>query len=366
MKKPVAISGRQGDYYREVFSEADVERVVQFVKPTQADILVVKEGGYFNESFFNSDWTPNLRMIYRAYYQGYSIVLNHLERSIESLAAFTRRMEASLAHPIGINMYLTPKHAQAFKAHYDTHSIFVLQIEGAKRWSIYKPIVEWPLEERRDPIGPDELGDPVYDVELTAGDLLYVPQGFVHEARTYESSSLHLTLGMFLVTWADLLGSAVEAMKRRDVRLRQPLPIGLLLDGELKGAAVSRYTESMDLVARCSIEEAIGQQAMSFLLERQILPGRHFSSINSVGDISLDTKLVKRPGTICRVLGEGGLSGIQFSGNQVTGPARISEAFRFIASSQEFYAGAVPGLESEEKLVLIRRLVREGLLTVAS
>ena len=32
-----------------------------------------------------------------------------------------------------------------FKAHFDTHDVFVLQIEGCKRWTLYDTPIELPL-----------------------------------------------------------------------------------------------------------------------------------------------------------------------------------------------------------------------------
>ena len=39
----------------------------------------------------------------------------------------------------GANVYLTPAGAQGFAPHYDDIEAFVLQLEGRKRWRVYKP-----------------------------------------------------------------------------------------------------------------------------------------------------------------------------------------------------------------------------------
>ncbi|HJT78220.1 MAG TPA: hypothetical protein VJ739_13535, partial [Gemmataceae bacterium] len=49
---------------------------------------------------------------------------------------------------------------------------------------------------------------------------------------------------------------------------------------------------------------------------------------------------------------------------RVAGPVRIAAALRFIARSERFPARALPELGDDAKLVLARRLVREGLLTI--
>ena len=74
---------------------------------------------------------------------------------------------------------------------------------------------------------------------------------------------------------------------------------------------------------------------------------------------------------ICRVAidgdGEGEGEGvvIQFPGNQVSAPLYLELPFQFIASQDKFPISAIPDiLSNNSKLVLVRRLIREGLLTI--
>jgi len=47
------------------------------------------------------------------------------------------------------------------------------------------------------------------ELMLTAGDLLYMPRGFLHEAWTTDEPSTHLTVGLHVVRWLDLLSVAL-------------------------------------------------------------------------------------------------------------------------------------------------------------
>ena len=90
-----------------------------------------------------------------------------------------------------------------------------------------------------------KMGDPVMDVELDPGDLLYMPRGWIHQAITAwkrirsgegeEKDSLHLTVSaMKNWSWADLLElvvpNALEAVAESDTMsvLRAGLPRGFL------------------------------------------------------------------------------------------------------------------------------------------
>uniref|UniRef100_A0A7S0JIT5 Bifunctional lysine-specific demethylase and histidyl-hydroxylase n=1 Tax=Calcidiscus leptoporus TaxID=127549 RepID=A0A7S0JIT5_9EUKA len=79
-------------------------------------------------------------------------------------------------------------------------------------------------------LGSRELGEPLADLTLKPGDLLYLPRGYVHQARTVSSEpSLHMTVSIARRhTWRDLLElglrGAIEAAAADDVAWRRSLP----------------------------------------------------------------------------------------------------------------------------------------------
>ena len=84
----------------------------------------------------------------------------------------------------GSNTYLTPADAQGFSPHYDDIEAFCMQLEGQKRWRVYKPMngeETLPRFSSRN-FAQEEIGEPVIDAVLSTGDLLYMPRGWVHQA----------------------------------------------------------------------------------------------------------------------------------------------------------------------------------------
>jgi hypothetical protein len=66
---------------------------------------------------------------------------------------------------------------------------------------------------------------------------------------------------------------------------------------------------------------------------------------------------------ICRALEGPGYAAIQYSGGKIVGPQKIGSALRYIAQHQTFAMRDLPDdLTGQEKLVLVRRLIRGGLL----
>jgi len=105
----------------------------------------------------------------------------------------------------------------ALAAHYVDVDVFVLQVKGKKTWSLFPSRNEQevlPLFSSGD-FDEEELGKPC-EVDLGPGDLLYLPRGAIHRARTDKAgSSLHLTISAnHLNTWANLLEDALpEALR---------------------------------------------------------------------------------------------------------------------------------------------------------
>ncbi|ALC48872.1 CG2982 [Drosophila busckii] len=134
---------------------------------------------------------------------------------------------------VGANVYLTPPKSQGFAPHYDDIEAFVLQVEGRKRWRLYSPptpsetlaLVSSPN------LKPEQLGPPIFDGVLEAGDILYFPRGTVHQALTEKKHhSLHITLSVYQKqAYANLMEhlmpSVLERAVKQHLSLRRGLPL---------------------------------------------------------------------------------------------------------------------------------------------
>ena len=194
-----------------------------------------------------SDGRPELPALFRAYHDGYTIIVNGLHRRWPSISLLSAKLSEELGHSIGVNLYLTPSQAQGFQPHVDGHDVFILQIDGEKDWEVYCAPVELPLEDQKTEFSLQELGPPVLSGQLTPGDVLYIPRGFVHRARTGRPSSLHLTIGVHAWRWIDVLHRAVDEMARNHVDLRRAVP-GDWAPSELAG----RTSELLEMLTKTS------------------------------------------------------------------------------------------------------------------
>lgn len=364
-------------YYAGLFSTADIDQVIAYTRPKFLDPSAFSPGAPRAATFVQG-WLagplqqegaiyPGIAEVHRVFAQGKTVIIRAMQHRWPSVAALCRDLEVVFYCPVHANLYWTPSGAQGFDAHFDTHEVFVLQLEGAKTWRLYCSGRTLPLVEERLSVPKDQLGTP-REVHLQAGDVLYIPRGHVHEAFTSEVSSLHLTVGINVHRWADLLHEALADVTGRDERLRESLPPGTLSGKELTTALRDRFRQVLEvLVEGARAESAVRLLGDRFFGQLQVLPDDHSVPFVKGDSLTLDTVLRRRPGTICRVVRDGEWVIIQFPGGQVGGPPKIASALHFVASADRFPVRALPDdLGAESKLVLARRLLREKLLEVLS
>jgi hypothetical protein len=375
-KQPLHLSRGEANYYAELFTSADVDSVLAFTRPKFEDAAAFTPEGPRPKSFVqgwladrpsqNGTAFPGIADLRRVYDQGRTVVIMTMQQRWLPLAVLCRNLEADFRCPVHANLYLTPAGAQGFDVHFDTHEVFVLQLEGHKTWRLYPPTRTLPLVGERFTTPRDQLG-PVREVHLQAGDLLYLPRGHVHEAFTAECASMHVTLGVNVFRWADLLHEALDAVTRADERLRESLPSELFAGAAPSDDIKERFKALLGVVAsNARLDAAVGRLDDAFFGQMQVLPSGYFAPPAKEECIDLDTVLEKNTGAVCRIVEEGAWIALEFPGGRIGGPLKIASALRFVARRQRFAVRALPDdLGGEAKLVLARRLVRERLLRVA-
>jgi len=186
----------------------------------------------------------------------------------------------------------------------------------------------------------------VEDVTLRPGDTLYLPRGWLHEAATSSSDSLHITVGVNVYTWLDAFKEALEDCSE-DVPFRRS-PEGDVDD------LVERLRSRLE-------PEDVGRRRRRRLVRtRRPILGGQLSQLRGLESLGLETQLDRRPTVLFDLEG----TTLLFEGKRVAFPQGAREDLEFLAAADEpFTAADLPGdLDHETRLVLVRRLVREGFL----
>ncbi len=376
-QKPLAVSRDDAAFYRGLFALADVDSVIAYTRPKFLEPGDL-EGGTPKSHPFVQGWLPDndplqvpfypdVAQLRKAFGAGKTVIITAMEHRWGPVAAMCRRLEVYFGCPVHTNLYLTPPGAQGFEPHFDTHEVFVLQIEGTKHWRFYGPARELPLADERFTIAREQLGPPSQEAKVRPGDLLYMPRGHVHEAFTSDSLSLHLTVGIKVFRWTDLVGRALADLSARDANFRKSLPSALLTGAEPPDALERQFRGLLQaLAADADLSRSVQGMAADFVSKLAPLPCGYFAEVDAES-VVLESVLERAPGALCWVAeSEGGRVTLHFPGGKVEGPSKIASALRYVARNSRFAVQSLPDeLADSAKLVLARRLVRDRLLTVA-
>lgn len=197
------------EYYKPVISTPDIDKMlrnnnVQFSK--NLDVTSYSDG---KRETHNPVGRALPNIVWDYYKNGCSIRLLNPQAFIPKLALLNSSLQEYFGCFVGANAYLTPPDSQGFAPHYDDIEAFIMQVEGQKHWKLYAPKSESETLPRFSSgnFSQDEIGDPIMELTLQPGDLLYFPRGTIHQGRTVPGShSLHITLSCYQRnTWGDLM-----------------------------------------------------------------------------------------------------------------------------------------------------------------
>ncbi|XVU21803.1 cupin domain-containing protein [Actinoplanes sp. CA-054009] len=306
--------------------------------------------------------------VMRLYAEGATLVLQGLHRLWPPLIDYSRRLGAELRRPLQVNAYLTPPQSQGFSTHYDTHDVFVLQVDGTKRWRLHEPVLADPLEKqawggRADEVGATAEGEPAFDILLEPGDALYLPRGWLHSAEAQGARSLHLTIGVRAMTRyamvEELLGLALD-----DARLRATLPYGLdVSDPEAIEPELTETVEALRdwlaTVEPARVAERLRDRDWPSARPEPVSP---LAQLDFAAGLGPDDEIRGREGLRWRLADDGAEHVVlRLVGRTMRFPAYCAPALRLALGGEPIRVGDLPLEDGADRMVLARRLLNEAL-----
>ncbi|MEX1263062.1 MAG: cupin domain-containing protein [Actinomycetota bacterium] len=286
--------------------------------------------------------------------RGATIVLQGLHRWSEPVTRFNRSLELELGHACQVNAYITPAGAQGLELHHDPHDVFVLQAFGRKRWEVHAA----PTEHDRPPL----------DVEVAPGDTIYMPAGTPHAASAQKTVSGHLTVGVHVTRWRGVLTSAWTSSVD-DPSLDDPLPAGWLRDRSgLAGELSRRVRAATERMLVADAGEIVADRADRFLSVRAQIARGSIAERAQAAEVDDATVLTRRQGSFCEIRCRNEALVVLLGDRRLRLPAWLEPAMRRVAARDSFRVGELDDLvpDAASRVVLARRLMREGLLTATA
>ncbi|MFL6142116.1 MAG: cupin domain-containing protein [Labedaea sp.] len=309
--------------------------------------------------------------VLRLFADGCTLVLQGLHRLWPPVIDFAGRLGLDLGHPVQANAYITPASAQGFAAHYDVHDVFVLQLAGRKRWLVHDPVHPDPL--RSQPWQPraaavaERAGEqPHLEAELAPGDVLYLPRGYLHSATALGEVSAHLTVGVHVITRYALV-EALCALAADDAGLRSSLPLGM--DAADPAHLEAELTATVELLVR-RLRETDPAEVARIARDRvwdgsRPLPLAPLAQAGAVAAVRVGDRVRVRPGLRFALRSEGDTVLLDLPGDQLSLPGSTAAALRVLLGGEAVAIGELPGLDHDDQVVVVRRMLREGLVVPA-
>uniref|UniRef100_A0AAQ5X8T3 Bifunctional lysine-specific demethylase and histidyl-hydroxylase n=1 Tax=Amphiprion ocellaris TaxID=80972 RepID=A0AAQ5X8T3_AMPOC len=225
-KKPVFVQRKNPDYYKGLFSTAEFDCVLREEDVQYGVNLDVTSYTNGKRETHNPPGRALPFTVWDFYESGCSLRMLNPQAFSSTVWNVLSILQEQFGSMAGANVYLTPPGTQGFAPHYDDIEAFVVQLEGKKHWRLFVCRTANFIEA--------DIGKPILDVVLEAGDLLYFPRGFIHQGSCLpDAHSLHITISSFQKnSWGDLLQrlvpAALEIAMEEDVEFRQGLPLDYL------------------------------------------------------------------------------------------------------------------------------------------
>ncbi len=338
-----------------LLSVDDVDQLLTSTALRAPALRIAKDGNVVPASRFTRSATlagqpltglVDPRKVLRLFDEGASVVLQGLHRYWPPVTTLVRDLELALGHPCQANAYLTPPGSQGFALHSDTHDVFVLQTHGTKRWEVH-----------------DDAG--VREVLLEPGVAMYLPTGTPHAARAQDVASLHVTIGINQLTWRDLLQRVTEDLLT-DPLYDGRLPAGYTDDPSALAEQLRAHLRSLSVhLVNQEAEALADEESARFLTRRNPALRGGLTDRLRVDAIADDTVLRRRTGSACVVTSRGGRLRVLLGDRELSMPSYLAEPMRAVRDRSALRpVDLAEWLDSESRLVLTRRLVREGLLQV--
>jgi lysine-specific demethylase/histidyl-hydroxylase NO66 len=363
-QRPLVVPRNEPGRFDDLLSVSDVERLVCSTAIRYPAFRLVREGGQLDVGAYTADvpWRPaftktaDVPQVLAEWEAGATIVLQALHVNWLPLAVFCRQLEEAIALPVQANSYFTPRGSQGFGVHHDTHDVLVLQVAGEKRWLLYEPLLELPLKHQRYSRTLGEAGEPSDEVVLRAGDTLYLPRGWLHQAETSDTDSLHLTIGINAYTWLDAAKAALGPLEHEP-----DLRHGVAADGDEAADGLAER-----LRAQLTPEAVERRRRRRFLDTRRPIREDGLSQLRALERLDIGTPVERRSTVIADL--EEGADGVAlvFEGKELRFPEHArAEVLACFEAEGPFRPSELPGsLDEAGRLVLVRRLVLEGFLRV--
>lgn len=365
--QPLHVSRKDNNHFSDLLSVDGIKSFINDNAVIFPDVSAVNSRSSIPITDYTNDQKRvNADQLFLQHEQGGTIIVNEVHKKFPSVRELCVQINKDYQLRCQANAYLSPPGNQGFHSHYDTHDVFVLQVAGCKTFRFYSSEIELPFTE--DTFHPDAESETelVEQVELSAGDTLYIPRGIVHDALASEGEpSLHITLGVFPFVVRDLLQEMIQIAAERDVKLRGSVELSAS-----DGAAAALQKLPLELVAEGGVfNDEIYAEAVSRLADEVAVDCYQPSSgsVDSVADTQLTagTVITVNHSAIHSTEHRDGLFKLRLAGQVIQFTEPLSTCVAKLLDEETMKVESLPGLDTEQQLALCHQLAEVGVIGIS-
>ena len=300
--------------------------------------------------------------VIRHYQEGATIILPQLHLADEILAKFCRSLENVFSSHVQTNIYLTPGSSQGFNTHFDDHDVFVIQLSGTKKWRLYQKPIDNPYRGESFNTKDYKAGELQKEFELKEGECVYIPRGLMHDAISVgEKASLHITVGLIVKKWADLMLEALSEVAIRNPKFRRSLPPGFARPGYNNKSAKIYFNELINEFHKSSnFDEVFEVIKENFIRERT--PNLRGSLIDTSSNLPKERLYIRRPNLQAKLKRDDLEAIIICGGGDLRFELKAYKVLQVILSGEPFSAASLSNSEGGSTLDMIKKLMAFGII----
>jgi hypothetical protein len=370
-RRPLHVERNDAAYFGDLTNDLALGHQIWRHASRWGDVSLARADTLASENIY-ARMLPTAETIAAAYADGYTVVVNNYQQKSARIAAFCREVEKFFCFRCNANLYVTGPHCKGLDAHYDDQDVFVMQLAGQKTWRVYSGGPLLPLED--EPYHcPDAAALPFVEVMLRPGDVLYLPRGFIHDARTEGHASQHLTLSVSAVRQVTLLKLLIQRAAAGNDVLRRSIRSSILRDPVPRAEYEREYEHVaaiMGTLARIQVDDI--QQVLCDLQDRFLdasarLPEEDLllQGMQQV-PVGIGSQVKIADDQVCLLCEVDAVRILKFIGGQVPLADDLFDAAHYICERKRFRVGDIgAGLSDTEKIAFIQFLMRHGLIVHA-
>jgi len=363
-KKHLHLKGNDLNKFDQYLRESDIDHILMSQKLTlpnarmahkdadlEADDLVIK-----------GTKTIDVSRVIEKFSEGATLILSQLQEK-SSLKILCNDLSKDFGQRFQTNIYYTPKNGrQGFKIHHDTHDVFILQIAGSKKWSIYESPIQLAIKDQEFKPDTHIPGKLIDEFTMNQGDMLYIPRGLMHAAKTTDQKSIHITTGFMGITWQDILINHINGLCQENEILRRGLKPNYWNNFD-------EYSESFSQIMEMINDQSILKDGLTNFHKRNAnrLPTFFKNPIKNaeeIENISLKHALYLRESLQFHYQETDENIELITLNKEITLPIDYKPILDFILAEKSFIVNDLPLLDDDSKIEFTQMLIKSGILEI--